>query len=146
VALAQDVDLRIKAPGHLVGTRQQLLQPTLKSRSKVGRDPGARCGGNSKGQIVVVQVLSEGFQYQDHFYRSLSAIACQATGSAWNGFDFFRQRKLVFAGKLLPLAHPKAFSSFLRPLFRKDWIVYAKAPFGGPHHAVSEVRNSHAAD
>jgi hypothetical protein len=48
----------------------------------------------------------------------------------------FRQRKLVFAGKLKPLAHPKAFSSFLRSLFRKDWIVYAKPPFGGPHHAL----------
>jgi Putative transposase/Transposase zinc-binding domain len=48
----------------------------------------------------------------------------------------FRQRKLVFAGKLKPLAHPKAFSSFLRPLFRKDWIVYAKPPFGGPHHLL----------
>jgi hypothetical protein len=48
----------------------------------------------------------------------------------------FRQRKLVFAGKLQPLANPKAFRSFLRPLFRKDWIVYAKAPFGGPHHVL----------
>ena len=48
----------------------------------------------------------------------------------------FRQGKLVFAGKLQPLANPKAFRSFLRPLFRKDWIVYAKAPFGGPHHVL----------
>src|ERR1700730_520335 len=48
----------------------------------------------------------------------------------------FRQRKLVLAGKLKPLANPKAFSSFLRPLFRKDWIVYAKQPFGGPHHVL----------
>jgi hypothetical protein len=48
----------------------------------------------------------------------------------------FRRGKLVFAGKLKPLAHPKAFSSFLRPLFRKDWIVYAKPPFAGPHHVL----------
>ena len=48
----------------------------------------------------------------------------------------FRKRQLVFAGKLTPLAHPKAFRSFLRPLFRKDWIVYAKPPFGGPHHVL----------
>jgi len=47
-----------------------------------------------------------------------------------------RTGKLVFAGKLKPLANPKAFSSFLRLLFRKDWIVYAKAPFGGPDHVL----------
>jgi Putative transposase len=30
------------------------------------------------------------------------------------------------------LAKQKAFQAFLRPLFRKDWVVYAKRPFGGP--------------
>ena len=42
-----------------------------------------------KGQTVVVQVLAEGFQYQDRFYRSLSAIARQVTGTQWNGYAFF---------------------------------------------------------
>ena len=28
------------------------------------------------------------------------------------------------------------FSSFLRQLFRKDWVVYSKPPFGGPEHAL----------
>ena len=48
----------------------------------------------------------------------------------------FRQRQLVLAGKLKPLDNPKAFGSFLRLLFRKDWVVYAKAPFGGPDHVL----------
>jgi hypothetical protein len=48
----------------------------------------------------------------------------------------FRQRQLVLAGKLQPLDNPKAFGSFLRLLFRKDWVVYAKAPFGGPDHVL----------
>jgi Putative transposase len=26
--------------------------------------------------------------------------------------------------------------SWLRPLFRKDWIVYSKPPFGGPEHVL----------
>src|SRR6202041_1998117 len=30
----------------------------------------------------------------------------------------------------------KAFLSFLRPLFRKDWVVYSKRPFGGPEHVL----------
>jgi len=24
----------------------------------------------------------------------------------------------------------------LRPLFRQNWVVYAKPPFGGPHHVL----------
>jgi hypothetical protein len=95
LALAQDVDLRIKAPQHLVGTAQQVLQPTLRSRHKPGRDerlpgPGSILRREFKGQMVVVQVLADGFQYQDRFYKSLSAIARQATGTPWNGYAFFR--------------------------------------------------------
>jgi hypothetical protein len=32
---------------------------------------------------------------------------------------------------LKPLAQDKVFRSFLRKLFRQDWVVYAKPPFGG---------------
>ena len=48
----------------------------------------------------------------------------------------FRQGKLRFPGSLKPLAEQKAFQTFLRPLFRKDWVVYAKRPFGGPEHVL----------
>ena len=34
------------------------------------------------------------------------------------------------------LAEQKAFYEFLRPLFRHDWVVYAKPPFGGPEHVL----------
>ena len=48
----------------------------------------------------------------------------------------FQMGQLTFAGSLLPLQQEKAFPSFLRPLFRQDWVVYAKPPFGGPHHVL----------
>jgi hypothetical protein len=48
----------------------------------------------------------------------------------------FRTGKLVMAGSLRALANRKAFTSFLRTLFRKDWIVYAKRPFGGPDNVL----------
>jgi predicted Zn-ribbon and HTH transcriptional regulator len=48
----------------------------------------------------------------------------------------FRSGKLVLAGKLKPLAKRTTFAAFLRPLFRKDWVVYAKRPFGGPEHVL----------
>uniref|UniRef100_Q021U1 Putative transposase n=1 Tax=Solibacter usitatus (strain Ellin6076) TaxID=234267 RepID=Q021U1_SOLUE len=48
----------------------------------------------------------------------------------------FHQGKLVFPGSLQPLAVEKSFAKFLRPLFRKEWVVYAKRPFGGPEHVL----------
>jgi hypothetical protein len=48
----------------------------------------------------------------------------------------FHQRKLAFPGSLKRLAEEEAFHAFLRPLFRKDWVVYAKRPFGGPEHVL----------
>jgi hypothetical protein len=46
------------------------------------------------------------------------------------------QEKLAFFGASLPLAREKAFHAFLRTLFREDWVVYAKRPFGGPEHVL----------
>ena len=48
----------------------------------------------------------------------------------------FRRGELCFPGGLNPLAREKAFRAFLRTLFRHDWVVYAKRPFGGPQHVL----------
>jgi hypothetical protein len=48
----------------------------------------------------------------------------------------FRQGQLIFAGSLQPLSDPTAFASFLRTLFRQDWVVYGKPPFGGPERVL----------
>ena len=42
------------------------------------------------------------------------------------------QGRLRCFGKRAALAHAAAFHAFLRPLHQKDWVVYAKRPFGGP--------------
>jgi hypothetical protein len=47
-----------------------------------------------------------------------------------------RDHQLVFHGNLTLLAQPKPFAAWLRPLFRKDWVVYAKPPFGGPQYVL----------
>src|SRR5208283_5211665 len=44
--------------------------------------------------------------------------------------------QLRFHGKWTLLAQPKIFAAWLRPLFRKDWVVYAKPPFGGPGYVL----------
>lgn len=48
----------------------------------------------------------------------------------------FQQGELEFSGRMEGLAERKAFHAFLRTLFRKDWVVYAKRPFGGPEHVL----------
>lgn len=48
----------------------------------------------------------------------------------------FRDATLEFHGQLAALAEPRAFSSWLRLLFRQDWVVYSKPPFGGPEHVL----------
>jgi hypothetical protein len=48
----------------------------------------------------------------------------------------FHAGELTFPGRMKMFAERKAFHAFLRPLFRKDWVVYAKPPFGGPEHVL----------
>src|ERR1700722_14981378 len=48
----------------------------------------------------------------------------------------FQDGKVSFHGDLQHLTQPKIFAAWLRPLFRKDWVVYAKPPFGGPEHVL----------
>jgi len=48
----------------------------------------------------------------------------------------FQHQQLNFSGDLSLLDQPKIFAAWLRPLFRKDWIVYCKPPFGGPEYVL----------
>ena len=48
----------------------------------------------------------------------------------------FQHRQLRFSQDLRLLAQPKIFAAWLRPLFRKHWVIYCKPPFGGPEHVL----------
>jgi hypothetical protein len=48
----------------------------------------------------------------------------------------FAQNRLRFDGLIQHLAEPKNFAAFVRQLYRHKWVVYAKAPFGGPEHVL----------
>ena len=50
--------------------------------------------------------------------------------------EAFRKGQLRFAGTLSLLAEPKTFAAWLRRLYRQDWVVYLKRPFGGPQHVL----------
>jgi len=48
----------------------------------------------------------------------------------------FQNGQLHFQGDLTLLAQPKTFAAWLRPLYRQDWVVYLKRPFGGPEYML----------
>ncbi len=48
----------------------------------------------------------------------------------------FREARIEFHGRLAPFAEPRTFASWLKVLFRQDWVVYSKPPFGGPEHVL----------
>jgi Putative transposase len=44
--------------------------------------------------------------------------------------------QIHFFGDLAELVHPDAFHNYLDPLTQKEWVVYAKPPFGGPRQVL----------
>jgi hypothetical protein len=82
---------------------------------------GARWIACRKGFFLPVRVLSRLFR------RLLLAELYRAFGAG----------SLVFCGDFAELAQPAAFARRLDALRRLDWVVYAKAPFGGPKQVLA---------
>jgi Putative transposase/Transposase zinc-binding domain len=51
--------------------------------------------------------------------------------------ELFKQDRLQFHNSIEQLASPGVFSRFLWQLGHKDWVVYAKPPFGGAEHVLN---------
>jgi len=54
--------------------------------------PGTRLFRSWHGRSIAVVVTDQGYFYNDHTYRSLTAIAREVTGAAWSGPRFFGLR------------------------------------------------------
>jgi len=48
----------------------------------------------------------------------------------------WEQQQLAFHGSLRDLDHPQRWKAWLQPLRDKDWVVYAKPPFGGSQQVL----------
>jgi Putative transposase len=71
------------------------------------------------------------------FFLPVKVLSRVFRGKSTDGLKkAFRKSKLSITGALQPLARETEFRSFLRSLFRDDWVVYAKPPFGGPLHVL----------
>ena len=72
-----------------------------------------------------------------HFFLPIQVLRRVFRGKFVAGLkSAFQHDQLHLSGDLPLLAQPKIFAAWLRPLFRKDWIVYSKPPFGGPEYVL----------
>jgi len=53
--------------------------------------------------------------------------------------EAFDSGELEFYGQLRELAHPIRFSDLPSSLHNKEWVVYAKPPFGGPDQVLRQL-------
>jgi len=71
------------------------------------------------------------------FFLPIRVLSRVFRGKFSHGLQcLFRRKKLGFHGTLRNLGQPKLFRQFLRQLWNRQWVVYAKKPFGGPEHVL----------
>jgi hypothetical protein len=135
-----------------------LLRTSAETLLEVARDP--RHLGAEIGFFSVLHTWNQKLSLHPHVHCVIPAGGLSLDHTHWvksqNGFflplkvlsrvfrgkfvaglrQAFQNRQLNFSGMLAPLAQPKTFAAWQRLLFRKDWVVYAKRPFGGPGYVL----------
>ncbi len=136
-----------------------LLRTSAETLLEVARDP-QRLGAEI-GFFSVLHTWNQKLQHHSHVHCVLAAGGLSPSHSRWieprydNFFlpkdvlaevfggkfvdalrQAFAQGRLGFYGQLRSLSQPRAFSTFLRTLFRNKWVVYLKPPFGGPEQVL----------
>jgi hypothetical protein len=72
-----------------------------------------------------------------HFFLPVRVLSRVFRGKFVAGLKrLFRKNKRQFFGACQALSDARAFAALLRSLFREEWVVYAKPPFGGPAHVL----------
>ncbi len=91
--LARDADLRIIAPRDFFTIESAPVRTTRRESNRPADCrlplPGTLLTREWKGRTLLVEVLPDGFRFENHRYPSLSAVALAVTGTRWNGLAFF---------------------------------------------------------
>ena len=95
-ALASEIDLRLRPPRKFWSDLAE--RNARRERDRARRDPrlpevGTVLKRQYQGNLIRVEILSDGFEWGGNTYDSLSAIASSVTGTRWNGFAFFGLNK-----------------------------------------------------
>ena len=70
------------------------------------------------------------------FFHRTGGFYFRTAGSPKSESVALLHRILQFHGALSELANPDRFRTFCKQLRRKQWVVYAKPPFGGPEQVL----------
>ena len=92
--IARDADLRVVAPRDFFTVSGERVETTGGDRNRRQPDsrlplPGTLLSRKWRGRALLVEVLPNGFRYENRHYTSLSAVAVAITGTRWNGLAFF---------------------------------------------------------
>jgi predicted RNA-binding Zn-ribbon protein involved in translation (DUF1610 family) len=87
-------------------------------------------------------VTAGGLDEHDHWIPTRSrylfpvkAMSKVFRGKLLDGLDrLYGQHKLLLLGPCAALAETAQFATLKEQLYRQEWVVYAKQPFGGPQH------------
>ena len=137
---------------------QLLFQASAETLLEIAADP--KHLGAQIGFLSVLHTWGQTLQHHPHVHCVIPAGGLSQDGQRWvhPRYAFFlpvkvlsrvfrgkfvaglkrafRKGRLLFPGSLQALEREKTFAAFLRKLFRQDWVVYAKPPFGGPEHVL----------
>jgi hypothetical protein len=135
-----------------------LFSVTAETLLEVAADPkhlGARIGF-----LAVLHTWGQNLGHHPHLHCVIPAGGLAPDGSAWIASrpnfllpvrvlsrvfrgkfiarlrTAYRKGRLVFPGQIGWLATPEAFGAWLGELAAKEWVVYAKPPFGGPRQVL----------
>jgi Putative transposase/Transposase zinc-binding domain len=136
-----------------------LFRTSAATLLEAARDP--RYFGADIGFLGVLHSWGQNLEHHAHIHYIVPAGGLSLDGSRWidssrrfflpvkalskifrDTFcdqlrELFQHDRLQFHGSLQQLALPKAFCHFLWELGHKDWVVYAKPPFGGADQVLS---------
>jgi len=135
-----------------------LFRATAQTLLTIARDPKRL--GVEAGFFAVLHSWGQNLHFHPHLHCVIPGGGLSADGQRWISgrrrfflpvrvlSALFRrlflqalemayaQSKLQFFGELEALRDPQAFAAFLAPLKKSPWVVYAKAPFGGPRYVL----------
>jgi hypothetical protein len=135
-----------------------LFRASAETLCEIAADP--KHLGASIGFLSVLHTWGQTLEHHPHVHCLVPAGGLAPDGSRWiacrPGFFLpvlvlarmfrgkfldhlvraFDDGKLQFGGQLSNLNDPIVFRSYLAPLYRRDWVVYVRPPFGTPRQVV----------
>lgn len=136
-----------------------LFRASAEALLTIARDPHHL--GATPGFFSILHTWGQNLRFHPHVHCVVTGGGLSADGKQWvaarNHFlvsvrvlsRLFRRLFLAalqsayddhqlssWSGELAHLADPQAWLDYLAPLAKQEWVVYAKAPFGGPQQAL----------